>query len=96
MNKIQLQGPVLAVIGFFALLFLSGCVQPFSPPEINSDQNHLVVDGFFNIGGTDTSRFELRRTQNVSEKSSPVIETGASIAVEEENGQTFDFAETGT
>ena len=96
MNKIQLQGPVLAVIGFFALLFLSGCVQPFSPPEINSDQNHLVVDGFFNIGGTDTSRFELRRTQNVSEKSSPVIETGASISVEEENGQTFDFAETGT
>ena len=28
----------------FTLLFANSCVQPFSPPEVNLDENYLVVD----------------------------------------------------
>jgi hypothetical protein len=76
------------------LLFLTeSCIEPFSPPEINSDGNYLVVDGFFNAGGTDTSRIELRRTQHVNTTTPPVIVTGASVMVEEEAGAVHTFAE---
>lgn len=86
----------LLVPAFYLLLFsLNSCIQPFSPPEVNSDENYLVIDGFFNAGRTDTSQFELRRTQNVNQTAQPIIETKASIAVEEEAGQIYPFTETG-
>ncbi|WP_090380137.1 DUF4249 domain-containing protein [Dyadobacter sp. SG02] len=84
-------------IGFFALLLIiDGCVEPFSPPEVNSDENYLVIDGFLNVNGTDSTRIELRRTQNVNATASPNIETGAQLTVEEENGETISLAETGS
>jgi hypothetical protein len=78
------------------LLVVDGCVEPFSPPEVNSDENYLVIDGFFNVGGTDSSRFELRRTQNVNENALPNIETGASVTVEGESGEVYTFTESQT
>jgi len=83
-------------IGFFALLLIiDSCVEPFSPPEVNSDENYLVIDGFLNVNGTDSTRIELRRTQNVNATASPGIETGAQLAVEVENGETMSLTETG-
>jgi len=83
-------------IGFFVLLLIvDSCVEPFSPPEINSDENYLVIDGFLNVSGTDSTRIELRRTQNVNATASPTIERGAQLAVEEENGETLSMKETG-
>ncbi|KAA0994154.1 DUF4249 domain-containing protein [Dyadobacter sp. UC 10] len=80
----------------FALPFLTdGCIEPFSPPEINSDENYLVVDGFFNVGGTDTSRIALRRTQNINQAAQPIIEKGATITVENEAGESYPFTESG-
>lgn len=82
-------------IGFFALLLLvDSCVEPFSPPETNSDEGYLVIDGFLNVGGGDSTRIELRRTQNVNANNLPITETGARLAVEEENGETFTLTET--
>ncbi|SEJ29317.1 protein of unknown function [Dyadobacter sp. SG02] len=78
------------------LLIIDGCVEPFSPPEVNSDENYLVIDGFLNVNGTDSTRIELRRTQNVNATASPNIETGAQLTVEEENGETISLAETGS
>lgn len=78
------------------LLILAGCIEPFSPSEVNSSENHLVVDGFFNVSGTDTSRIELRRTQLVNETARPAIETGAIVVIEQESGDTFSFTETGS
>jgi hypothetical protein len=79
----------------FALLwFLYSCIEPFSPPEVNNIENHLVVDGFFNVGN-DTSRIELRRTQNVNDGSMPIIESGATVSVEAESGEKLDFTESG-
>lgn len=86
----------LLKIGFFALLLIvDSCVEPFSPPETNSDENYLVIDGFLNVGGTDSTRIELRRTQNVNASAAPAIETGAQLWVEEENGETSPLSESG-
>ncbi|WAC09218.1 DUF4249 domain-containing protein [Dyadobacter pollutisoli] len=89
-------GAAILMVFVTLLFFLDSCIEPFSPPEVNSDENYLVVDGFFNASGSDTSRFELRRTQNVNQTAQPTIETGASIAVEEEGGATYPFTESGT
>ncbi|NIJ51369.1 DUF4249 domain-containing protein [Dyadobacter arcticus] len=84
----------LLKLGFFALLLLlESCIEPFSPPEVNSDQNYLVVDGFLNV--QDTTTISLRRTQNVNEESTFTIETGASLSVVGESGETFLFNESG-
>ncbi|MHA4736601.1 DUF4249 domain-containing protein [Dyadobacter sp. MSC1_007] len=81
--------------GFLALMLLvDSCIQPFSPPEVNSDENYLVVDGFLNVSGNDTSRIELRRTQNVNEAAGPTIERGAKLTAEEEGGEVFNFTES--
>lgn len=83
-------------VGFFALLLIvDSCIEPFSPPEVNSDENYLVIDGFLNVGGTDSTRIELRRTQNVNANAMPTIETGAKLTVEEENGEAMALTETG-
>ena len=83
------------VISFCALFFmLNGCVEPFSPPEVNSDEGYLVVDGFLNMGA-DTSTVVLSRTQSASVKTSVTMEPGAKINVEEESGVTFSFTEKG-
>lgn len=76
------------------VVFFNGCVEPFSPPEVNSDEGYLVVDGFLNMGA-DTSTIVLSHTQNASAKTSVLMEAGAKINVEEANGATFPFTEKG-
>lgn len=68
------------------------CIEPFSPPEVNSPEKYLVVDGFFNVGN-DTSKIELRYTQNTSEQSTLIPETGAKLSVSGEGGETYEFVE---
>ncbi|WP_439559341.1 DUF4249 domain-containing protein [Dyadobacter sp.] len=84
---------VCIVLSVGILRVLHGCIQPFSPPEINSNASYLVVDGFFNVSATDSSRFELRWTQNVNHVTQPPIETGAVVLVEQEEGQSYAFTE---
>ncbi|WP_031528697.1 DUF4249 domain-containing protein [Dyadobacter crusticola] len=82
-------------LGFFALLLiLDSCVEPFSPPEVNSVENYLVVDGFLNVG-QDTSRIELRQTQNVNEPTMNLNVEGAVLKAESETGESFTFTEAG-
>lgn len=81
--------------GLFVLaVILNGCIEPFSPPEVNSDASYLVVDGFLNVG-LDSSRIILSRTQNTSEKTVSLKELGAKISVEGESGETYNFEEKG-
>lgn len=84
----------LKLVFFVLLLAVDSCVEPFSPPEVNSDENYLVVDGFLNVGGSDSTRIGLRRSQNVNVNTPPAVETGAQLAVEEENGESFALSES--
>ncbi|MCF0061727.1 DUF4249 domain-containing protein [Dyadobacter chenwenxiniae] len=84
---------LLKFVSFVLLFFVDSCIEPFSPPEVNSLENHLVVDGFLNVG-RDTSRIELRRTQNVNQTAGPITETGAEMSVEAESGEINVFTES--
>lgn len=85
----------LVKISFFILLLLlDSCVEPFSPPEVNSDVQYLVVDGFLNIG-SDSSRISLSHTQNATASEAVLNETNAVITAEEENGEIYSFTEQG-
>jgi hypothetical protein len=79
---------------FLAFMFLNGCIDPFSPPEVNSVEKYLVVDGFLNMS-KDTTKIELRRTQNASEKTLPVPELGAKLSVEGQKGELYQFIDKG-
>lgn len=90
-----MKGYFLGLIVFLASLFtVIGCVEPFSPPEVNSDEGYLVIDGFLNIG-SDTSRIELSHTQNTNAQTSIITEPGAKVTVEGEKGETYTFTEKG-
>lgn len=75
------------------LVLIYGCIEPFSPPEVNSPDSYLVVDGFLNAGN-DTSRIQLSYTKNTNDQSAIMFETGAEISVAAENGETYAFTET--
>lgn len=85
----------LIIAGFLGFaFFINACVEPFSPPEVNTDEGYLVIDGFLNIG-TDTSRIELSHTQNANATTPVTRESSAAVSVEEENGVIYNFTESG-
>lgn len=92
MRRIKLISWTICTV--FLIVFFYGCIDPFSPPEISSPDKFLVVDGFLNMSA-DTTKIELRRTQNVSEKGVYLVETGAKLSVESEKGQFYQFQDRG-
>jgi hypothetical protein len=74
-------------------LLLSGCLQPFTPPEISGGRGLLVVDGFLNAGG-DTTVIHLMRTQNLADSAAPPPEGQAQVTVEGERGDIYRLTET--
>lgn len=72
---------------------LSGCIDPYSPPEIQESDPVLVVDGFININ--DWSTIQLTRSQNLLSEAEPQIVNGANVWLEDESGNKFYFIELG-
>lgn len=83
---------IAAVVG---LLAVGSCVLPFTPPEVTAADRYLVVDGFLNTGGKDSSRITLTYTQLVSNKSTFAPELRAQVIAEGDKGSTFTFTEIG-
>lgn len=81
--------------GFVILFVLCyACIEPFTPKEVNSDGQYLVVDGFLNMS-KDTTRIELSRTQKANAKTVAKPELKAKLWVEAEKGERFQFQEIG-
>lgn len=80
------------VVGF---LLVQSCIVPFAPPEVASADKFLVVDGFLNTGGKDSSRIQLGYTQVVSNKNTFLTELKATVTVEGNKGSLFTFTEIG-
>ncbi|MCZ2223585.1 MAG: DUF4249 domain-containing protein [Chitinophagales bacterium] len=57
-----------------------GCRKTYSPPEITTDYNILVVEGFINAGG-DSSFFKLSRTQKLGGITAAKFEQNAQISI---------------
>lgn len=61
------------------------CKESFEPNVIAGNNNYLVVEGYINTGGGET-RINLSRTSNLKEVNGYVVETGADVSVEGEDG----------
>jgi hypothetical protein len=85
---------ILKLSFFILVLSLNSCIEPFSPPEVNSTDQFLVVDGFLNASN-DTSIIELRHSQNTNDNTSYSVESGAQLTVESEGGALYSFTEEG-
>ena len=79
---------ILAVTTFFC-----SCVKPFSPAVTTVNQNILVVEGFIDTGG-DTTKIKLSHTVTIGNKISSVIESGATVTVENATGTSYPVPET--
>ncbi len=89
--------PILRLVRAVALsglpaVLLTGCLQPFTPPEISGGRGLLVVDGFLNAGG-DTTVIRLMRTQNLTDSAAPPPEGQAQLTVEGERGGIYWLTE---
>ena len=83
---------IVIIVG---LLALEGCVVPFSPPEVSTPGRFLVIDGFLNTNGIDSSSIMLTYTQVVSNKNTFGTELRARVTVEGNKGSTYTFTEIG-
>ncbi|MBB2150511.1 DUF4249 domain-containing protein [Pedobacter gandavensis] len=74
-------------------LFFCKCKDKFSPHIEGGNVNFLVVDGIIVPGAGNTTHMMLSRTFGLSETAKPILETGALVTVELENGASFSFVE---
>lgn len=84
----------LFVMFIFSLL-LAGCVDPYNPPEVQTSENFLVVDGLVDLS-SDNARVVLVRSQGLDEEGEPIRESGANITIEKADGQKFVLTESVT
>jgi hypothetical protein len=66
-------------------------VEPYSPDVIENPNQFLVVDG--SINGTGITTVKLSRTQNITETAMPMLEAGATLLLEEEQGAQYPLQE---
>lgn len=78
---------------FFILIGIySGCRTPYDPEVPDSEVRILVVEGYLDTEGK-KSELKLSRTVPLSNESSTLPETGATVLLRGQNGQQFPLAE---
>lgn len=73
------------------LLLFTGCIDPYFPPDLKSSEAFLVVDGFIDV--TAKSVIKLTRTQSLTTTDAIILETGASVWIEDEAGEKINLVE---
>lgn len=72
-------------------LLLAGCIDPYFPPDLKSSEAFLVVDGFIDV--TDKSVIKLTRTKSLTTTDATILETGASVWIQDEAGNKIFLSE---
>jgi hypothetical protein len=73
-------------------IFIQSCIEPFSPPEIALTERALVIDGYLNLNGYE-STISLSRTGTLSEYIRNYKESLAQVTAENEQGEKYPFVE---
>jgi hypothetical protein len=77
-----------------ALSLMLGCRDPFIPDVEFKETNFLVVEGFINMGSNAVTKIQLSRTVSPTQANSgPLMETGASILIEDDNNNAYTLFE---
>jgi len=86
------------LIRFASLLLIVyltyGCIDTYSPPEINQANNYLVVESRLTVSPTGVIEIKLSRTQKVKQAAPTLYEQRAEVQIESDQGRSFKFAET--
>jgi len=77
---------VILAIVLIAALF--GCRETYTPPQITTNTNYLVVEGVINTG-TDSTIFKLSRTVRLNAKTTTQPETHAIVTVESDANASY-------
>jgi len=72
--------------------FSAGCKEAYTPPQIKSSPNYLVVDGVLTSG--DSTKIKLSRTRNLNDSLKQSPETGARVEVIGEGSDSYTLSET--
>jgi len=80
----------ITVITLTALLF--SCRETYTPPQITTNSNYLVVEGLINTG-TDSTFFKLSRTVRLNAKTTTQNETHAIVTVESDANAVYPLKE---
>ena len=75
-----------------ALLATTACRQTYNPPVIANPPNYLVVEGFIENNGADSTLFTLSRTVKL-DSNAYTAEQGASVTVEGTDNSIFRLGE---
>ena len=67
---------------------LYSCREAYTPPQITTNSNYLVVEGLINTG-TDSTIFKLSRTVKLNAKTTTQPETHAIVTVESDANATY-------
>jgi hypothetical protein len=86
--------PTGKIVLIYLVLFLSGCLQNYSPPATRGNNKFLVVDGFINAG-VDSTIFLLSNSTNLGDTLSPSPELGAQLFIEGSAGFSGPLSELG-
>lgn len=73
------------------VFLLTGCIEPYMPPEIKPAEALLVIDGHIDVNSKST--IKLTRSQNLDENGEVEKVTGASVLLEDENGLAYPLQE---
>ncbi|MBK8290705.1 MAG: DUF4249 domain-containing protein [Flammeovirgaceae bacterium] len=77
----------------FLIILFSGCVDPYTPPNLKSSDSLLVIDGY--IDTATKSTINLTRTKNLTSTDPIEIEEGATLWLEDNAGNKIFLQEEG-
>ncbi|MDZ7647149.1 MAG: DUF4249 family protein [Cytophagales bacterium] len=77
----------------FLIILFSGCVDPYTPPNLKSSDSLLVIDGY--IDTATKSIINLTRTKNLTSTDPIEIEEGATLWLEDNAGNKIFLQEEG-
>ena len=84
-----------ARILFLTFIFTVGCKDHFNPDLSFKDTHFLVVEGYINAGTDAVTVIRLSRTVSLKEPNAePPMEQGASVSIEDDNGNSYSLTET--
>lgn len=88
---------MIRTVLFFTItitIFLAGsCIDPYNPPEIQSSEPYLIVDGLVDIN-SENARVQLVHSQALDEQGLPLRESNAIVTITVNGSQTFTLTET--
>ena len=83
------------VLAGILILVVAGCKDPYFPKIDSSKTHFLVVEGFINPDGETNIKLTRTRTISKGDTAAYINETGASISIEDNNGNIYPLYETG-